>query len=101
MNTLHGAVRLNRTSRSMPPVFCLFERYWEAFLERRKRARLRADLCTSDDSEPMDIGITCDEVDDIASNRFADRRGLRFTRGGTFLVAMLLCVPKTLSELMP
>jgi hypothetical protein len=86
MNTLHGAVRLT------PPVFCLFERYWEAFQERRKRARLRADLCTSDDSEPMDIGITCDEVDDIASNRFADRRGLRFTRGGTFFVAML-CIP--------
>jgi uncharacterized protein YjiS (DUF1127 family) len=89
MNTAHGAVRLDRTTRSTRPIFCLFERYWDAFQERRKRARLRADLCALDDLELMDIGITRDEVDNIASNRFIDPRGIRSTRGGTFFIAML------------
>jgi uncharacterized protein YjiS (DUF1127 family) len=89
MNTAHGAVSQDRTTRSTRPTFSFFERYGGAFQERRKRARLRADLCAMDDRELMDIGITRSEVDHVASNRFIDPRGIRPTCGGIFFIATL------------
>src|SRR3954467_2959108 len=88
MNTAHGAVRQDLTTRSTRSTF-FFERSWGAFQKRRKRARLRADLCALDNSELMDIGITRDEIDFVISNRSIDPRGIRSYRGGTFLIATL------------
>jgi uncharacterized protein YjiS (DUF1127 family) len=77
MNTAHGATGLGQTTVSTRTVFSFFERYWNAFQERRKRERLRADLCDLSDRELMDIGTTRGEIDYVASNRFIDPRGIR------------------------
>ena len=53
------------------------EKYWDAFLEWRKRQRLRATLCDLSDRELMDIGTARGEIDYVASNRSIDRRGVR------------------------
>jgi uncharacterized protein YjiS (DUF1127 family) len=100
MNTAHGAVSQDRTTGSTRPTFSFFERYWEAFQERRERVRLRTDLYALDDRELMDIGITRSEVDHVASNRFVAPRGVRFNSGGTFFVAMLcpVCILLFASE---
>jgi len=90
MNTVHGAVRLHRTTRSTRPISGFLERCWDVFQEWRKHARLRADLCALNDRELMDIGMTCGEVVNAASNRLIDPRGIRSGHGGTFL-AVLLC----------
>ena len=63
MNTLHGAVRLDRTTGTTRPVSSFLERYWRAFRG---------------------------EVDHVASNRLIDPRGIGSGHGGTFL-ALLLC----------
>jgi uncharacterized protein YjiS (DUF1127 family) len=89
MNTAHGAVRHYRTTRSTHPAVSVLERYWEAFQERRKRARLRADLVALDNRELIDIGITRGEIDFVASNRYVDPRGIRSTCGGSVFIAML------------
>lgn len=77
MNTAHGATDLGQTIGSTLLVFSFFKGYWDAFQERRKREKLRADLCALDDRELMDIGITRGEVDYVASNRSIDPRGGR------------------------
>jgi len=89
MNPFHGAVRLDRTTGSTRRIFSFLERCWGAFQERRRRARLRANLCALDDRELMDIGMTCGEVINAASNCFIDPRGIRSSYGGTFLAALL------------
>ena len=54
-------------------------RYWHALQERRKRHRLRANLCNLSDVELMDIGITRGEVDYVVLNLSIDPRGVRST----------------------
>jgi uncharacterized protein YjiS (DUF1127 family) len=58
-------------------VSSFFRRYWDAFQERRKRERLRADLSDLNDWELQDIGVTRGEIDYIASNRSIDPRASR------------------------
>jgi uncharacterized protein YjiS (DUF1127 family) len=77
MNTAHGATDLGQTTGSTRRVSSFLRSYWGAFQEWRKRERLRADLCSLNDRELMDIGITRGEVDYVASNRSIDPRGIR------------------------
>jgi uncharacterized protein YjiS (DUF1127 family) len=77
MNTTYSATGLSRTTASTQQLFSVFKRYWDAFQERRKRQKLRADLCNLNDTELMDIGITRGEIDYVASNRSIDPRGIR------------------------
>jgi uncharacterized protein YjiS (DUF1127 family) len=77
MDTTFSTTGLAKTARSTRRVFNLFRRYWDAFQERRKRERLRADLCGLDDRELQDIGITRGEVDYVVSNGSIDPRGVR------------------------
>ena len=78
MSTTYGAARIGtdrRIDAAASTVF--FERYWDAFQERRKRQRLRPTLCDLSDRELMDIGTTRGEIDYVASNRGIDPRGIR------------------------
>jgi len=60
MSTIHGITELGPAT-AKPQVYP-FEKYWVAFLEWRKRVRLRTELCHLTDSEPADIGITRGET---------------------------------------
>src|SRR5258707_6220762 len=73
MSTTYGATGLGRTAASARRVSSFFKRYWGAFLERRKRQRLRATLYDLSDRELMDIGTIRGEIDYVASNRGIDR----------------------------
>jgi uncharacterized protein YjiS (DUF1127 family) len=55
-------------------VLGLLKRYWRALQERRRHQGLRrATLHDLSDRELMDIGVTRDEIDDIAPHRAIDR----------------------------
>jgi uncharacterized protein YjiS (DUF1127 family) len=77
MNTTHGATGLGQATVAARPVSSLFERFWNAFQERRKREKLRVDLCDLSDRALVDIGITRGEIDYVAWNRSIDPRGVR------------------------
>jgi uncharacterized protein YjiS (DUF1127 family) len=79
MNTACGATWLEQTTASTRRVSSFFKRYRDALQERRKRQRLRADLCNLNDLELMDIGITRGEIDYVVLNRSIDPRGVRST----------------------
>ncbi|MGY8678219.1 DUF1127 domain-containing protein [Bradyrhizobium sp. UFLA05-153] len=77
MSTTYNAARLDRRLASARRVVRFLERYWEAFQERRKRARLQAALSDLGDRELIDIGISRGEIDYVASNPNIDPRGVR------------------------
>jgi uncharacterized protein YjiS (DUF1127 family) len=77
MSTAYGETGLGQTAALTRRVPSFFKRYWDAFQERRKRERLRADLSDLNDWELQDIGITRCEIDYIASNRSIDPRANR------------------------
>src|SRR6202795_3720055 len=77
MSTTYGATGFGQTAASARRVSSFFKRYWGAFLERRKRQKLRATLYDLSDRELMDIGTTRGEIDYVASNRGIDPRGVR------------------------
>ena len=79
MSTAYNAAGLGQTTASTRRVYSFLRSYWEAFQERRKRERLRADLSCLNDFELQDIGITRGEIDYVASNRSIDPRGIRST----------------------
>jgi uncharacterized protein YjiS (DUF1127 family) len=74
MSTAHSAIGLIGMTGSTRRVASFIRRYWDAFQERRKRERLRADLSELNDWELQDMGITRGEIDYIASNRSIDLR---------------------------
>jgi uncharacterized protein YjiS (DUF1127 family) len=74
MSTAHSAIGLIGMTGSTRRVASFFRRYWDAFQERRRRERLRADLSELNDWELQDMGITRGEIDYIASNRSIDPR---------------------------
>jgi uncharacterized protein YjiS (DUF1127 family) len=76
MSTLHGITELGPATAKRQ-VYSPFEKYWIAFLEWRKRDRLRTQLCHLTDSELADIGITRGEIDYVACNRSVDLRAIR------------------------
>jgi uncharacterized protein YjiS (DUF1127 family) len=73
-------------------VYSPLEKYWNAFLEWRKRERARTELCHLTESDLTDIGITRGELDYIASKRGIARphcsTGLH---NGCAIVFMMLC----------
>jgi uncharacterized protein YjiS (DUF1127 family) len=79
MSTAYNAAGLGQTTASTRRVYSFLRRYWEAFQDRRKRERLRADLSCLNDFELQDIGISRGEIDYVASNRSIDPRGIRST----------------------
>jgi uncharacterized protein YjiS (DUF1127 family) len=79
MSTTYGATGLGQTAASARQGSNFFKRCWEAFQDRRKRQRLRADLSCLNDFELQDIGITRGEIDYVASSRSFDPRGIRST----------------------
>ena len=79
MSTAYNAAGLGQTTASTRRVCSFLRSYWEAFQERRKRERLRADLSCLNDFELQDIGISRGEIDYVASNRSIDPRGIRST----------------------
>jgi uncharacterized protein YjiS (DUF1127 family) len=63
----------DKTAASTRRVSSFFKRYWDAFQERRKRQRERAELYRLNDWELMDIGMTRGEIEYVVSNRSFDR----------------------------
>ena len=76
MSTIQGTTELGPTTAKRQ-VYSPLETYWNAFQEWRKRERQRAELCRLTDSELMDIGITRDEIDYVASNHSISSDPLR------------------------
>jgi uncharacterized protein YjiS (DUF1127 family) len=85
MSTTYGATRLGQAAAKRQVYYSPLEKYWDAFLERRKRQRLRATLCDLSDRELMDIGTTRGEIDYVASNRGIDPRGIRSAEWARYL----------------
>ena len=77
MSTTYVATGLGQAAAKRQVYYSPLEKYWDAFLEWRKRRRLRATLCDLSDRELMDIGTTRGEIDYVASNRGIDPRGIR------------------------
>ena len=77
MSTTYAATGSGQTAARTRRVSGFFKRYWDALQERRKRQRLQATLCDLSDRELMDIGTTRGEIDNVASNRGIDPRGIR------------------------
>jgi uncharacterized protein YjiS (DUF1127 family) len=72
-------------------VYSPLEVYWDAFLEWRRRQKLRSQLYRLSDSELMDVGISRGKIDYISSQRSIERPH-RSTAGysGNALVRLLL-----------
>ena len=85
MSTTYGATRLGQAAAKRQVYYSPLEKYWDAFLEWRKRQRLRATLCDLSDRELMDIGTTRGEIDYVASNRDIDPRGIRSAEWARYL----------------
>ena len=75
MSTIHGITERGPATAKRQ-VYSPFEEYWNAFLEWRKRNRMRTQLCHLTDSELADIGITRCEIDYVTSHRDIDPRGI-------------------------
>jgi uncharacterized protein YjiS (DUF1127 family) len=71
-----GAAELKQATRSTQRVSNFLGSCWWAFLQWRKRDRLRTELYGLNDRELMDIGITRGEIDYFASNRGIDPQGI-------------------------
>ena len=79
MSTIYGATEL-RPATANRQVYSPFEKYWNAFLEWRKRDRLRSELYRLTDSELADIGVSRGEIDHVASHRDTDPRSVLTAR---------------------
>ena len=79
MSTIHGTTELGLATAKRQ-IYSPFEAYWNAFVEWRKRERLRSQLSRLTDSELADIGTTRGEIDYVASHRDIDPRGIRYGR---------------------
>ena len=75
MSTINGITGLGPATAKRQ-VYSPFEKYWIAFLEWRKRDRLRIQLYHLTGSELADIGITRGEIDYAASHRDIDPRSI-------------------------
>ena len=77
MSTNYVVTGLGKTAVSTHHLSSFIKRHWDAFQERRKRERVRADLYGLKDWELKDIGIARGEIDYVASNSGIDPRGIR------------------------
>jgi uncharacterized protein YjiS (DUF1127 family) len=76
MDAIYSLVELTQTLVPARLGFTFLKSSWGALLEWRKRQRLRATLYDLSDRELMDIGTTRGEIDNVASNRGIDPRGI-------------------------
>jgi uncharacterized protein YjiS (DUF1127 family) len=76
MSTIQGTTELGPATAKRQ-VYSPLETYWNAFLEWRKREKLRTQLSRLTDSELADIGTTRGEIDYVASHRDTDPRSIR------------------------
>ena len=76
MSTIHGTTAPGLITAKRPD-YSPFEKYWNAFLEWRKRDKLRIELSRLTDSELADIGISRGDIDYVASHRDIDPRSVR------------------------
>jgi uncharacterized protein YjiS (DUF1127 family) len=91
MSTIHAATELGPAATKRQ-VYSPLEKYWNAFLEWRKRERLRTELCQLTERELTDIGITPGELDYIASNReIAMPHRSPGLHNGSALILMMIC----------
>jgi uncharacterized protein YjiS (DUF1127 family) len=68
MSSIHKTTELGpATARRQ--VYSPLEVYWGAFLEWRRRQKLRSQFCRLSDGELMDVGISRGEFDDPSSQR--------------------------------
>ena len=79
MSTIYDATGFGQTAASTRHVSSFIRGYWDAFQERRQRAKLRASLDDLNDFELRDIGIARGEIDYVAANRSSDPRGILST----------------------
>ena len=77
MSTIQGTTELGPATAKRQ-VYSPLEAYWNAFVEWRKRERLRSQLSRLTDSELADIGTTRGEIDYVASNRTISLDPLRW-----------------------
>ncbi|MBR0823493.1 DUF1127 domain-containing protein [Bradyrhizobium liaoningense] len=77
MSVIYQTTGLVQTTDSQRRHVSVFKNCWNAFQEWRKWERLRRDLCSLSNQELKDIGITYGEIDNVASNRNTDPRGIR------------------------
>ena len=77
MSTIYTPTRPTQTTESSRRFSRALREFWGGLQDRRKQARLRADLYSLSDRELMDIGIARGEIDYVASNRNSDPRGIR------------------------
>ena len=80
MSTTYGAPGLGQAAGSTRRVSSFLRGYWDAFQERRKRAKVRAALYGLKDHDLKDIGISHGEIEYVASHREIDPRGIRSAR---------------------
>jgi len=77
MSTIYTPTRPTQTTELPRRFSRALREFWDELQDRRKQARLRADLYSLSDRELMDIGIAHAEIDYVASNRDSDPRGIR------------------------
>lgn len=77
MSTIYTPTRPTQTTELRRRFSRALREFWGELQDRRKQARLRADLYSLSNRELMDIGIARGEIDYVASNRNSDPRGIR------------------------
>ena len=80
MTTIHRKAEFAQIAELMPQVSVFFKRCWSALQERRKSARLRADLYALPDRLLRDIGIARGEIEYLALNGSDERVDPRWHR---------------------
>jgi len=91
MSTIHAATEPG-SAATKQQVYSPLEIYWNAFLEWRKRERLRTQLCQLTERELTDIGITRREIDYIAPKpETAMPHRSTGWRNGSARIFMMLC----------
>ena len=78
MSTFYGTAGLGPAPAKRQAAYSPLEAYWNAFQDRRKRERLRTQLCRLTDSELLDIGVARSEIDCVVSNRSIDPNRVSF-----------------------
>jgi uncharacterized protein YjiS (DUF1127 family) len=72
-------------------VYSPLEVCWDAFLEWRRRQKLRGQLCRLSDSELMDVGISRGEIDYSQRSIVWSRRSTNGYGGNTLVRLLLYC----------
>jgi uncharacterized protein YjiS (DUF1127 family) len=77
MSTTYGATGSGQTAVSVRRISSFIRGCWDALQQRRKREKLRADLCDLTDWELKDIGVSRGQIEYLASNGGVDPGSIR------------------------